>query len=147
MGEDVMSELVVNGTFNYAASELRNKVERFEAELAKLEQVDVPVQHDINGGMYARTGLIPAGTTFTGAVHKKDHINVIMGDITIITDDGPLRLTGYNILPTNAGSKRVAIAHRDTVWTTVIRTDMDNVQDIEDEAVEGSENLQTRKEN
>jgi hypothetical protein len=136
---------LVNASF-IGSLQTREKVARLEQELEKLPQTFVEPRHDIHGGLYARTGLIPAGTTFTGATHKKDHINVVCGDITVLTDEGPVRLTGYHVLPTQAGSKRVAYAHADTVWTTVVRTDLCDVGEIENECVEDSAALQTRKE-
>lgn len=123
-----------------------DKVARLEEELKKFPQTFIEPRHDINGGLYARTGMIPAGTTFTGCTHKKDHINIVCGDVTVMTDDGPLRLTGYHVLPTKAGSKRVAVAHSDTYWTTIVRTDLMDVEAIEDECVENSAQLQTRLE-
>lgn len=121
------------------------KVKRLEDEIQKLPQVVIAPVHHVHGRMYARTGLIPQGTTFTGAVHKKDHINVVCGDITLLSNDGPLRLTGYHVLPTCAGSKRVAYAHADTMWTTLAQTDLADIAEIEDELVEDSGALQTRK--
>lgn len=132
-----------SGTFTGDLATL-DKVARLEEELRKFPQTYVEPRHDINGGLYARTGLIPAGTTFTGCTHKKDHVNVVCGDVTILTDEGPLRLTGYHVLPTKAGSKRVAVAHSDTYWTTILRTELTDVLDIEDECVEDSAQLQTR---
>ena len=119
-------------------------VQKFEDELGKLPQLDQHIDHDIFGGIYCRTGCIPAGVTFVGQVHKHDHINIVVGDITIITDAGPHRLTGYNVLPTKAGSKRVAYTHAETHWTTILATDLTDVQAIEDWAVEDSSKLTTR---
>lgn len=141
-----MSEITstTNGTFDVASSDMRGKVERFEQLLRNTQQTAVPVQHHVNGGMYARSGLIPAGTSFVGAVHKKDHINIVCGDVTVLTDDGPTRYTGYCVMPCAKGSKRVAFAHADTMWTTLLRTDLADVEDIENESVEGSDELQSR---
>lgn len=123
----------------------KDKIDRLETELNKLDQVTVDLEHYLSGGMYARHGMIPAGTTFTGAVHKKDHLNVLYGDVTMILDDGPFRYTGYHVLTCKAGLKRVAFAHADTFWTTIEKTDLTDVSEIEDELVENSEALQTRK--
>jgi len=124
---------------------LSDKVDRLETELNKQDQFEIPLDHHLSGGMYARHGMIPAGTTFMGAVHKKDHLNVLSGDVTILLDDGPFRFTGYHVLTCKAGLKRVAYAHSDTFWTTIEKTDLTDISEIEDELVEGSENLQTRK--
>lgn len=113
--------------------------------LPKEQQVFFDTLHDLSGGIYARTIFIPAGTSLTGAVHNKDHINVVVGDITVLTEDGPQRLTGHCVLPTRAGMKRAGIAHADTIWTTLVRTDLTNLEEIEDEITPDSAKLQTRR--
>lgn len=137
-------QVVVTPTFSLADSDKKEQVERLEEEMRKHPQVNVEVHHCVNGGIYTRTGLIKAGTCFTGAVHKKDHINIVSGDVLVLTDDGVIRYTGYHVLPTKKGSKRVAFALQDTVWTTTLRTDKTNIADIEDESVVNAESLQSR---
>lgn len=120
------------------------KVQRLEHEIGKLPQVDLRTEHVLSGGMYARTITIPAGTSLTGASHKTDHLNLVMGDITVITDEGVKRLTGLHVLATKAGMKRAGFAHADTRWTTVCKTDSTCLADIEADLVEEPERLQTR---
>lgn len=119
-------------------------IEQLEQAVLQLPQVDLRTEHVLSGKVYARTIHIPAGTVLTGATHKHDHVNVVCGDITVTTDDGPLRLTGYHVIPTKAGSKRAGIAHADTVWTTLCHTELTDYEAIEDELVEESTRLQTR---
>ena len=121
-----------------------DEIKSFEKQLSSLPQLNQEINHEIFGGIYCRTGCIPAGVSFVGQVHKHDHINIVVGDITIVTDNGPVRLTGYNVLPTKAGSKRVAFTHAQTFWTTIHATDLTDVQSIEDWAVEDSSKLTTR---
>lgn len=123
----------------------RADVERLEQLVLSVPQVDLRTEHSLSGGVYARTIYIPAGTVLTGATHKKDHINIVYGDITVTTDTGPVRLTGHNVLPTKAGSKRAGFAHADTVWTTICHTALTDIEAIEDELVEESARLQTRQ--
>lgn len=119
-------------------------VDALEREVLALPQVDLRTTHVLSGGVYARTIYIPAGTVLTGATHKKDHVNVVCGDISVTTDEGVKRITGYHVIPTKAGSKRAGVAHADTVWTTICETELTDVEAIEDELVEESARLQTR---
>lgn len=119
-------------------------VKRLEEAILQTPQVDLETQHCLSGGMYARTITIKAGTVLTGATHKTDHVNIVHGDISVTTDAGVKRLTGYHVLPTKAGSKRAGYAHADTMWTTICKTELVCIEDIEDELVEESANLQTR---
>ena len=132
-------------SFIAAQSDMLDKIALLEDVIRKSPECIVPVQHHVNGGMYARTGMIPAGVTFTGAVHTKDHINIVIGDITLLSDDGPIRYTGHHVLPCKAGCKRVATTHADTYWTTVVATSLTDISAIEDEICEDSTILQTRK--
>ncbi len=123
----------------------RAKIEALESHILEMPQVDLGTTHCLSDGLYARTIYIPAGTVLTGAAHKKDHINIVQGDITVSTDDGMKRLTGQHILSTKAGHKRVGYAHADTTWTTICHTYLTDLQEIEVELVEEPEKLQTNK--
>ena len=122
----------------------RAKVERLERHIEQLPQVDLGTEHVFSGGMVARTITIPAGVALTGAAHKTDHLCVVQGDITVLTDEGPRRLTGLHTLATKAGMKRAGVTHAPTRWTTICRTDKTDIREIEDELVEEPERLQTR---
>nr|WP_145546384.1 hypothetical protein [Variovorax boronicumulans] len=124
--------------------EMNDKVGALEKAILKVPQVDLSTTHELAGEVYARTIFIPAGTVLTGAAHNKDHVNVMFGDISVSTDEGMVRLTGYHVLPTKAGMKRVGFAHRDTCWTTVFHTKLTDIEAIEDEMTDESEMLQTR---
>lgn len=126
----------------------RDHVEALEERLLALpqeQQTQFKTTHALSGGVYARTIFIPAGSRLVGAVHNKDHINVLVGDISVLTDDGAARLTGFHVLPTGAGMKRAGYAHADTTWTSLIRTDLTDLEAIEDEITPESEKLQTRR--
>jgi hypothetical protein len=120
-------------------------VRQLEDHLIGLPQVDLGTSHVVHGGMYARTVLIPAGTTMTGAMTNADNICVVCGDITVTTDDGPMRLVGFHVLPAKAGAKRVGVAHADTYWTALFVTDKADIQDIEAQLTDESERLLTRR--
>lgn len=122
----------------------RAHVERLERLALASPQVAIHTEHVISGGMYARTITIPADTVLTGAAHKTDHLCVCMGDIEVLTDDGPKRMTGLHVLATRAGVKRAGYTHGPTRWTTICRTDLMDLAAIEAELVEQPETLQTR---
>lgn len=122
----------------------REKIERLDAYLAQLPQVDLQTRHYVSGGLYAREITIPAGTALTGAAHRQDHINVCMGDIIVWTEDGMRRITGHATMASRAGAKRVGLALVDTIWTTFHRTDETDIERLEEELFEEFERLQTR---
>lgn len=121
------------------------KYDTLTNELLKLPQVDLETTHVISGGLYARTIRIPAGVVLTGAIHNKDHIDIMQGDVTVTTHEGTKRLTGHHVFETKAGLGRAGFAHSETLWTTICSTELTNLQDIEDELVANPEQLQTRQ--
>lgn len=120
-------------------------VRRLEALIEQTPQIDLGTKNLIHGRMCARTIFIPAGTVLTGVLTKCDNISVMIGDITVTTDDGPIRLTGFNVIPAGAGFKRAGITHADTWWTTIHHTNFEKIEEIEEEMTDEPENLQTRR--
>ena len=121
-------------------------VRALESVLLQLPQIDLQTSHLFGGGMCARTILIPAGTVLTGALTECDNLCIVCGDITVTTDEGPQRLTGYHVIAAKRGAKRCGVAHADTWWTTIFRTDATDVQTAEDEMTREADQLQTRRE-
>lgn len=120
-------------------------VAALERAALQLPQVDLSTTMTVIGGVCARTILIPAGTFLTGALTNIDNVCVMVGDITVTTDEGAMRLTGHHVLPAAAGAKRAGLAHADTYWTTIWRTDLTDPQAIEDEMTGEAGMLQTRR--
>lgn len=92
---------------------------RLEAELLKLPQVDMPVEHAFCNGLYARTMHIPAGTVLTGAVHKDESFFVVRkGTLIVTTDDGSAQVGPGFMSVTRANTKRAGIALTEVEVTT-----------------------------
>ena len=100
--------------------DIQDKITALENEWYKLPQLEVPVIHRYAGGICIREFTIPKHTFLTGRIYKHDHIDtMISGDITVSTDNGMKRLSGYNSFASMKGKKRAAYAHEQTIWTTV----------------------------
>jgi hypothetical protein len=109
---------------------IRN-IESLEKHMKEMPPVEMPVKNYFSQGAYARELFIKKGTVLTGKIHKHENLNIMpYGDITVLTHDGMKRLTGYNVVVSPAGTKRVAYAHEDTVWITVIGTRDNDVDEI-----------------
>ena len=120
-------------------------VRKAEAYLLTLPQVDLGTQHLVHGGVSVRTIFIPAGGHVTGAQTNLANVCIVHGDITVTTDGGPQRLTGFHVLPANPGSKRYGVAHAGTWWTTVHHTELTDIAAIENEMTDEAAMLQTRR--
>ncbi|MDA3807372.1 MAG: SET domain-containing protein-lysine N-methyltransferase [Thiomicrorhabdus sp.] len=118
--EEESSLSLVGEVCSSDVSVMRDKLQALESILLQHDQVDIPVKHRFNGGMYAREINIPKGTLITGRIHKFDHFDIMLsGDITVSTDScESKRLSGLNIMEGKAGKKRAGYAHKDTHWIT-----------------------------
>lgn len=95
-----------------------------QESMLEQEQVEIPTLEFISNGLYTREIIIPAGTALISRVWLEPYVDIMVsGDITVITPDGPVRYTGYNIFVGTPGRKRAGYAHSDTIWVTVHRTE------------------------
>lgn len=126
MGEDDMTAIIEQ-------PEIRRQLAALEqAIVAYLPQVEMKVVHHFSKGVYARELHIPKGTVLTGHIHKFENLNIMSkGELTVLTEDGPIRVKAPFTIVSPAGTKRAAYAHEDTIWTTVHGTDLTDVDEIE----------------
>jgi len=111
--------VVSRASGDISTTAVQDKIEALEAEWKKLPQVDIPVIHRFSGGIYAREITIPKDTFLTGRIYKEDHFDIMVsGDITVSSDDGIKRISGFNIFKGLRGKKRAGYAHEDTRWIT-----------------------------
>ncbi len=111
----------------------RKKVLALEAEMKKAPQLELPVEHLFSSqGVYARTLFIPKGVMLTGKIHKFAQINILLkGDIEVLVDGEVRRLRAPFMFVAPPGTKRIALAHEDTLWTTVHATTETDPDEIE----------------
>lgn len=97
----------------------RPKVAALERELAQLPQLKPEMKHYWSPGIYAREIFLPAGCCVTGKIHRHAHLSIVLGDITVSTEHGNERITGFQTVLAPAGVKRAVFTHADTWWTTI----------------------------
>lgn len=99
-----------------------------------------PVKHHFSQGVYAREMFIPKGTVLTGKIHKYEQLNIMsQGELSVLTEDGIKRVKAPFTIVSPPGTKRVAYAHEDTIWTTIHGTDETDLEKLEAHFVAQSE--------
>lgn len=94
-------------------------------------QIEFPVEHHFAPGVYTRSIFIPKGSIIVGKMHKTEHLNIVsQGLLTVWTEQGMKLVGAPAIIHSFPNCKRVALAHEDTVWTTV-HANPDNETDVE----------------
>ena len=118
----------------------REQVNKIEALMKQMPQVEIPVTHHFSLGLYARTIYIPAGATVVGKLHKYPQLNILAkGKLLVSVDDGINLLEAVKIISSPAGTKRIAHAVEDSIWITVHSTDETDLDKIEEHFIAQSE--------
>lgn len=114
----------------------REQIYETEAALQKLPQADFSLINRFADGLYARQVTMKRGTFLTSKIHLKEHFAFILtGDVSVWTEEDFQRIKAPQILITQPGTKRVLLAHEDTVWVTVHACNAKTVEDAEAELV------------
>lgn len=103
---------------------IRDKVFAVEALMKEQPQVDIEAKHYFSKGVYAREITIPAGTVLVGEIHKFTNLNILSkGEIEVLVGGEIRRIEAPFTIVSPAGTKRIARALSECIWTTVHGTD------------------------
>lgn len=119
--------------------EFRSKVQDFQKVLestpAELQVVN-PLVHQFAEGMYIREINCEAGQIIVTKIHKQKHPYFLLeGDLSILTEEGVVRVKAPHYAITEPGTKRVIYVHEKCRFITVQRTDKTDLDEIEDEVI------------
>jgi hypothetical protein len=103
---------------------------------AKFGDDACPLKHSFGDGLYIREITMPAGMVLTSKIHKTSHpYFIIRGDVTVVSDEGMVRIKAPYWGMTKAGTKRALKIHEETVWITVHATKETDLKQIEAELI------------
>lgn len=122
-----------------------DNVRRMEKLNAEMPQVPIRTEHVIHAGMYSRTVFLPAGTAITGVLVKIPTLLIIQGDAVVYVGGGAIRITGYAVLPADAGRKQAFIAKSDVHLTMIFPTNAKTVEAAEREFTDEYELLASHR--
>ncbi len=111
----------------------RDKVFQWEALAKQAPQIELKVVHRFSYGVYARELYIPAGVILTGEIHKFENLNILSkGSMLVSVEDGMVMVDAPFTVVSPPGTKRIAKALTDCIWTTIHGTferDVDKIKD------------------
>lgn len=112
-----------------------------------LNGVMIPASYYLVDGMVAREITVPANVMIAGAEHRREHVSVFVGDITVMTADRTERMTGMRTMVSAAGVKRIGYTHAETKWITfhAVPPGMTDIGEIEEYVCVDPSKLQTRR--
>ena len=95
-----------------------------------------PVQHSFADGCYIRQIFNPAGQLIVTKIHKKKHPFFLMvGEMSVLTEEGVEYLKAPYFSVTEPGTKRFIYTHTDCIFVTVHATEETDIKKIEEEVI------------
>jgi len=141
--KEKLTGIVANKLPALSKQEYRDFIDAFGIQLGDLPGAvtgNVPgtLKHTFAGGMYIRQITMPANTVWCTKVHKYESPYFIMsGDVSVISDEGVMRIKAPYQGVTKEFTKRILVVHEETVWTTVHVTSKKEVEEVERELTVG----------
>lgn len=115
----------------------RDQINRLQAEMVKMPQVELKTDHYFVPGMYCRRVYRPAGTLIVGKVHKQPHFFLCAkGEIITWTEKGMITLKAGDVVECKPGTKRVTLSLADSIGVTIHKTEETELEKIEAELIE-----------
>lgn len=108
-----------------------DRLRDLDIAMLALPQTEIPIDHLIHGGMYARTAHVPDGMLVSGTLLRRATVLVLHGDVTVFTGTKAVRLIGFHVLPGSAGRKQLFRTHAETHMTMVLPSKAQSVDEAE----------------
>ena len=135
-----MLDISLNSVVSTNHLPTRDKVFIMEAYMKEQPQLELEVINHFSYGVYARELHIPAGTLLSGEIHKFENLNILSkGEISVLVDDEVKRIKAPCTIVSPPGTKRIAFAHSDCIWTTIHGTFEKDVNQIKNQFIASSE--------
>jgi hypothetical protein len=114
-------------------------IERLEARLLNMEQVDCPLVHRFTDGAYLREITMPAGMFIIGQKHRTRHFNVVLSGKAVVMMDGIVRpVTAPDIFESDPGVRKVLYIVEEMRWATLHVTPETDMAKLEELLIEKS---------
>jgi hypothetical protein len=108
-----MQGLTTRNTILSIEDKIRSILEHMEGDC-------FPLTHRFADGIYCREIRVPAGYLIVTKLFKQSHATfLLVGEVSILTEQGIQRIKAPCSLITSVGTKRVIYVHKACVWTTV----------------------------
>lgn len=134
---EIGQELRKRQEYREKVVEVQKQLEQTEGALTGEElHAYNPTKSTFAGGCYIREIFNPAGQIIVTKIHKKEHpFFLLVGEMSILKEEGIEHIKAPYYGVTKAGTKRVIYTHTDCIFVTVHATDKTTVEDVEEEVI------------
>ena len=142
-----MSLILADKALPSTTPEIIEKIAQVEARIKPYEHtLQVQMEHDLHGGMYARTCRLAPFMVITSVLIKIPTILIVNGDCVVLAGDKWHEVKGYNVLSASAGRKQIYVTREKTEITMIFPSNANTVEEAEREFTDEYENLLSRRE-
>lgn len=145
VAESPMPLTPTSGVFPAPRPEVLDQLMRLQAVMATLPQVDLPTEHLLHGGMYARTIRRNFDSVTIGSLINRATILIVNGSCSMLIGDRRVDLEGYNVLAGLPGRKSFSIARGPVEMTMICPTSAQTVEEAENEIFAEADQLISRR--
>jgi quercetin dioxygenase-like cupin family protein len=111
---------------------INEDIERAEARLVNLPQVDLPLVHRFAPGVYFREVTMPVGTFIIGQEHRTRHFNVVLSGRARVMIDGKVEeIRAPSVFVSEPGVRKVLFIQETMRWATIHATTETDVPTLE----------------
>jgi hypothetical protein len=115
-------------------------IDRLEAALIDLPQVECPITNHFGPGIYIREMFAPKDTIIVGHAHKKPCMNVLVkGSMQIVDPDGQPRVITAPMMFVTGPGRKAAVILEDCVFQNIWATDETDLDRLEEQLIDKSE--------
>lgn len=113
------------------------RLEAFLKALPADQQSHYETMVEFFEGGKAQAIFIPAGQILVGKTHLKEHLVIMLGDISVQDEKGVItRMQGFRMFTSPAGVKRAGVTHADTIFINVHCGQWTGQQQFEEECIQ-----------
>lgn len=121
-------------------------IERLEAHLLDLPQVECPVVHHFGPGIYVREVTLPAGALAIGHAQRFEHLNVMLkGKVALLDDSGHPKVLEAPLIFTGKPGRKIGYIIEETVWQNIYATEERDIDKLEATFLDKSESWQLQE--
>lgn len=139
-----MTLALTDKTLPPTTPEILEKIAIVESRIRPRE-VQVPMEHCLHAGMYARTCRLPANMVITSVLVKIPTLLIVNGACVVLAGEEWREIRGYVVIQASAGRKQIYVTTEPTEITMVFPSNAKNVEEAEDEFSDESANLLSRR--
>jgi hypothetical protein len=135
---DVTPGVPESGTAAVHRSKPQQALDRAQAVLGKLRQMEMPLVHRFTPGLYVREIFMPKGTLVISRTHKTEHPFVVsQGHASVWSEEGGLvEIKAPHCGITKPGTRRILLIREDCIWTTFHPTNETDPEKIVEQVTE-----------